>query len=104
MKAYMGYDGVAGPSEAAILIFAHTVKEGKKISFGTLQSLFDCEFVDMRVRLLKEEHLFKEADQEKLKAGIPHVIESPKVCGNCEVWGGYPVENGQCCFCETGEE
>jgi hypothetical protein len=100
LKMYMGYDVTLGNREAACLIFAHDTKEAKKIGFAVVNSWFDTDWIDMRVKQLRmEEHLYKEANPEKLAAGIAHVIESPRICQKCEMWGEEINENGVCESC-----
>jgi hypothetical protein len=48
---------------------------------------------------MKGDHLYKEADQEKLEQNIPHVIEDPAACKTCEMWGSPIDENGFCSQC-----
>ncbi len=53
------------------------------------------------------EHLYKEADQDKLKNNIPHVIDNPRnTCKQCEYWGSELNEDGICsnCIDENNEE
>lgn len=100
MKAYMGYDRHNGPLEGAVLIFAHSYREAKRVGARVVQDLFDSEFIDVRVnRLWTADHLFVEADQDKLARGTAHVIDNPKTCVRCETWG-YPFdEDGVCKLC-----
>jgi len=101
MKCYMGYDETVGSREGAVLIFANNCKEARKIGFRFIQSWFDTEWIDMKAKWLKKdyEYLNIQADQEKLKNNIPHVIDSPKTCPVCEIWGGVIREDG-CSFCD----
>lgn len=101
IKTYMGYDGDIGPEEEAVLIFAHNLKEAKKLAVPVIQAFFDSDYIAVRVcRLWNRDHLFAEADQKKLAQGIPHVIDSLKCCVECECWG-YPLDkNGVCEPCQ----
>lgn len=102
MKLYMGYDHSIGGAEGACLIVANTVKEGKVIGFDTVQDWFDTEWIDFRVCLIKEniDYLIEnEVDKDKWKAGTPHVIDDPKVCPYCELWGGGEVVDEHCNYC-----
>ncbi len=104
MKPYMGYDNLGGSAEGAILIFAHTAREAKKVAWGFysfIQEVCDDEYINLRVTLMKDcDYIFKEANQDKLKANTPHVIESPTGCKGCEQWG-YELNNeGYCEDCE----
>jgi hypothetical protein len=96
MNAYMGYSRDAGPEEGACLIFAHTVQEARKTGYPIVSGWWSIEFTDMAAKRLNAPHLFAEADQEKLAAGIPHAIECPKACNRCEHWG-YKLNNDGVC-------
>ena len=92
LKAYMGHSRAGGSREGACLVFAHNTKEARKLAYPVLMSWFDSngsdDWIDTAAHVLKDcEFLFKEANQEKLIAGIAHVIESPKTCIVCEMWG-----------------
>ena len=100
LRAYMAYSRSLGPEEGAILTFAHNVREAKRLSFPTVSEFYDGEWIDLAVRWLKDKHIFSEADQEKLKLGIPHVIDNPTSCVECEQWGKLLTESGRCEECE----
>jgi hypothetical protein len=102
VKAYMGYSKEYGPQEGACLVFAHNAREALKLARPVLIGWFDLGYIDARVRLLKDsDHLFRtEADPAKLERDEPHVIESPKVCRSCEMWGNKLDEHGLCEYCE----
>lgn len=105
LKPYMGYDGLAGSIEGACLIFAHSVREARRHAWKCIQDWFDADFINVRARLIKDgQHLFTEADQEKLAAGIPHIIEAPKSCNRCGMWGEVRGDNTLCDGCiETAD-
>jgi len=105
MKAYMGHSITAGAEEGAILIFAHNCKEARKIGFPDATYLFGSDWIDFRVKWLKQEAkwLLTQADQEKLKNDIPHVIDNPNICTICELWGS-PMVDGICADCRNGME
>lgn len=99
LKPYMGYSRDGGAHEGAFLIFAHNLKEAKRIGWQALSQIICDDYTDMAVRLLKEEHLYLDANKEKLEADITHVIESPTCCKSCELWG-YPLDaEGLCEEC-----
>ena len=108
MKAYMGFDNLGGASEGAILIFAHTAREAKKVAWNDhsfIQDICDGDYINLRVTLMKDcDYIFKEANQDKLKANIPHVIESPTVCKDCELWGEELNEAGYCQGCQDDRD
>lgn len=100
LNIYMGYSRAGGSSEGAVLIFAHTVKEAKKIGWYICSDMMVDEYIDMAVnRLRNEDYLYAQADQEKLDNSIAHVIDNPKICIECETWGSSPI--GDDGFCDT---
>ena len=105
LKQYMGYDNMGGASEGAVLIFAHNAREAKRIGWDAptfLRDICSGEYINLRVSWMKDSpHIYKEAKQDKLKEGIPHVIECPTTCTGCELWGYDLNEDG---YCETCEE
>jgi hypothetical protein len=97
MKIYMGYSHTAGPAEGAVLIFANTVREAKKLAFNTyLNDYCDGEWTDIRATLIKGcDWLWKEKRKE-----IPHVVDCPKACDHCNTWGNSEIgEDGLCDDC-----
>lgn len=99
LKPYMGYS--LDPSEGACLIFAHDVKEAKQLAWPIINDWFDNDYIALRVSLIRDEdHLFKEANQEKLKTDTAHVVEAPRGCDCCEKWGvGEVGDDGLCDSC-----
>lgn len=92
MRKYMasGLDA----SEGAILVFANTSKEAKKISVPVLDS-WGITFTDIRVIFLKHHEYLNQYS----KGDFPHVIDSPEVCKSCELWGISELVNGLCEAC-----
>lgn len=104
LNCYMGYDSNVGSKEVAVLVFAKDSKEARKIGWEALKALHPTAWMDTATRRLRKnlEYLYREADQEKLAAGIPHATDSMRVCPTCELWGedgGEPDENGRCGYC-----
>ena len=103
MKAYMGFMREAGAPEGACLIFAHTIREAKKLACPVIIS-WGTDFIDVGVRLLRNsDHLFVEGDQDKLAKDIPHIIEEPTCCKRCLLWGHPINEDGLCESCAEDE-
>ena len=104
MKPYMGFSRCSGSREGACLVFAHSYIEARKYAHKILTSWSgDDNWFDTAVLLIRNsDHLFAEANQEKLAAGVPHVIECPKSCAHCETWGNplFIDPNGELC-CES---
>ena len=108
MKPYMGYSREGGSREGAVLIFAHNIKEAKRIGFKVLSSWITDEYTDMAVTLIKKgDFLFEQVSdwsKDKLAKGIPHVLDSPPSCKVCELWGSELNENGLCEDCQDYED
>ena len=106
MRAYMIYSRFAGSEEGAALVFANSAKEAKKVGWQGIGCDLTDEYIDLGVRWLKgDNYLFEQANQKKLAAGIAHVINSPKSCAMCEMWGVSPLdEKGLCEDCQELEE
>ena len=94
LKTYIGYDKFEGARGGAVLIFAHSIKEAKKLAFPVLQEWFDMDWIDMRVNRIYGDWLQK----EKLK-NEPHTVKNPKVCEVCETWGTEPYDEHICKYC-----
>ena len=102
LKPYMGFSRSLGAPEGAVLIFARTAREAKRISWGRFFIPDICdEYIDYGVRLIRNgAHLMKLATSNQ-----PHVIESPPTCPRCELWGGESMRDsdGPCCEYCMGE-
>ena len=105
LKPYMAYSRDLGASEGAVLTFAHTVREAKIVAWSLVRNMDIVEeWTDLAVNRLKDIHIYSEADQEKLLSGTPHVIESPRTCVVCHLWGEPINEDGVCESCYEDEE
>jgi len=105
LKPYMAHSRIGGAGEGAVLVFAHNTREAKRVGWcSILIDLCDGEYIDMAVKLMREPQLYENADQDKLARGIAHVIDSPKSCMDCELWGEHLNEAGVCESCAEGEE
>lgn len=104
LKAYSFYDGE--PFDGAVLVFAHSFQEGNKIGYRTVRSWTDCDFIDVKGRRIWRDAWLKEhaADQKKLAAGEPHVIDNPPSCKGCELWFDELEDSGYCDTCEADRE
>ncbi len=95
LKAYMVYDRIGGSSECAVLAFAYSAKQARKIGWPYMADFAGSEWIDVAVRWLKNSlWLFKQMIQD-----APHVIDSPEVCPCCELWGGEIYDAGHCSYC-----
>jgi len=96
----MCYEKIMGPTDGACLVFAHNVREALRLAHPILSRWWDgYERTDGCADLLRGKHMYLEADQAKLAAGIPHVIERPKVCAICQHWGFRRNKLGICESC-----
>lgn len=98
LKPYMGYSRHEGSEEGAMLVLAHNGREAKRLAWSILSDWWaGIEYTDMAVRLLRDDHVLALADQKKLAAGEPHVIDAPVVCDSCELWGDGLEADGRTC-------
>ena len=108
MKPYMGYSREGGSREGAVLIFAHNVKEAKRIGFGVLSPWITDEYTDMAVTLIKDGAFWFEQvpqwSKDKIVKDEPHVLDSPPSCKVCELWGSELNESGLCEDCQDYED
>ena len=87
LKPYMAFSRDGGPVKGAFLVFAHNIKEAKRVAWPEAHYMIVDDYIDLGIKLLKGDHLYKDANQEKLAADIPHVNDSPTSCVRCEMWG-----------------
>jgi hypothetical protein len=101
MKPYMVFSRGCGPEDGATLIIASSVKEAKRLAWQ--QSAFDFDdFIDLGVRLIRDtQGVLPLADQNKLKAGIPHIVDDPVSCAVCHHWGAGLTSEGLCGNCNS---
>lgn len=105
LKIYMGYCGDDPSDGGACLIFAHTAREAKNMSWDVVRWWGCEEFTDVRAtRIWKKDHLYKQADQNALSANKPHVIEAPDSCNTCGMWGDEIGSDGLCPDCHRDRE
>ena len=97
MKPYMAFSRVEGPVEGAILVFSFTAKDARKLAWGWCLNVDD--WLDQAVRLIRDDSIFSLADQGKLAANVPHIIDSPISCECCEMWGAGITKDGLCGNC-----
>ena len=97
LKAYMVFSKSAGSEEAACLIFADNAAFAKQMAFyGDYWDVLN----DIETHQIKgNPQIFREADQEKLKTGVSHVIENPISCKKCGFWGGHLDDKDICEDC-----
>jgi hypothetical protein len=85
LKAYMIHAGE--PQNGAALVFAASFREAKKLGFNS--GVCDgCDYTDVRGHQIKSDQWLKNnaADKEKLGSGVPHIVDSPPSCEQCELW------------------
>ena len=103
LKPYMAYSRSAGSSEGAFLVLATNGREAKRLAWGYCSFAFDGQYTDLAVRLIKNPaNVLLLAEQDKLNAGQPHVIDNPVSCFSCGFWGNGLTDDNLCSSC--GEE
>lgn len=85
LKAYRIHAGE--PQDAAALVFAESFRQAKVLGFNSC-ACDGCDYTDVRGDHIKNDGWLKAnaADQEKLTEGVPHVIDGPPSCEDCELW------------------
>jgi len=98
MKAYSGFSRIDGPIEGAVLVFANSAKEARKLAYGHCLNVD--EWTDQAVKWIKDDDtIFGLANQQKLNDSIPHVVDCPIDCESCEEWGWGITADNKCCGC-----
>ena len=99
----MAFSRSGGPIEGAVLVFANTAREAKKVAFPVMDGDIWDGWIDLAVWWLQgddNKHLFEsEGDKELLARGLAHVIDNPKSCNACERWGPEIMASGMCDKC-----
>lgn len=98
---YMAHDGE--PECYAILVFAPSAREAKRLAWPTIQG-FSCgeaDYTQMRVLRMRQhaDYLMTLGNPKKINTGEPHIIDSPPVCPRCALWG-HPSKGDGCTYCE----
>jgi len=96
MKPYMVFSRCCGSREGACLVFAHNRQEACKVAWKECYWEITDEWIDVDVRLLKEntDWLFTLSDPAKVDTA--HCISVPVSCQQCNKWGD-PINHEGCC-------
>lgn len=102
LNIYSLYSRYAGEQDGALLVFAHTVREARKVGWENGGTDLTDEYIDIAARRLRDlEYLRDEADLIKLHDDVPHLVWNIKSCKQCEMWGrGRINEDGLCQECQ----
>jgi hypothetical protein len=106
-RAYSIFDSKLGEWECAMLVFAGSGREAKRLAYRTGIGYFIDHYTDMAFRWIRNSHnVFPLGNQEKIKNEIPHVVADPVSCESCEHWGAGLDKNGKCSSCgeDAGEK
>lgn len=109
MRAYMVYCG--NPSEGAALVLARNTKEARRLGFSLVHEFTECEFIELRSRVLKDADLIYLAEVQRgmqsssrcaplAKNGVVDTLTL--LCRDCEHWYPFRLDDGLCpdCFGE----
>lgn len=104
LRAYMVFDRGAGPEEGACLVFAHTSAEAKRIGWREVEGWLGSEWTEVGVRWMRRDTEWL-AEQEGVDLeGEPVLVDSPKACSECDMWGRSPLnDKGRCELCDPWE-
>jgi len=100
LNAYMVHAGE--PCDGAALVFSESFRKAKILGFNSSVVCDGCEYTDVRGHRIRHDEWLKQnaADQVKLAAGEPHVIDRPPSCEGCELWFDELFDG----YCETCAE
>ena len=100
LRPYMCWAG--DPEEGAVLAWAHTGQEARKLAYPAIADWTDSGFFDVRARLMKNH---PEYLQTLSLQDVPHVNDNPPCCSVCDLWGNppHPSMTG-CMHCGDGDE
>lgn len=88
------YVAFAGePCEGAVLVFAETYREAKKLGWEGTRGWIADEYTDVRVRRLRDH----EAYLLTLWDGVHPIVDDPPTCPVCENWGAPLNADGNGC-------
>ncbi len=108
LKPYMGYSRDGGSQEGAILIFAHNIREAKRLGYPAMCGIIVDDYTDMVVKWLKNSNfLFEQAakwSKDKISIGVAHAVDNPLSCKGCERWGYELNDEGYCDTCADDME
>lgn len=83
LKPYICHEGEQ--EEYAILVFAKTWKEARKIGWRAFEA--HDEYIYFKTELLRDaEYIYEQADQKLFAEGVSHVAD-PVSCDTCYQWG-----------------
>ncbi len=97
LRPYVAY--VAEPEGGAVLVFSlppNAKRKAETLAYPVLDGFFDDV---MRVDAVARRLESRPDIMRQAVSGEPHVIDSPKTCLSCEIWGGEP-RGDVCEFCE----
>jgi hypothetical protein len=101
MKMYMGYSAELGSCEGAVLIFANSVKEAKKLFWKENPLDLAEDYIDLRVALIKDKPFL----EKQKRHDYPHIVDCPDTCNQCETWGISEIgADGLCDDCRALKE
>ena len=106
MRAYSVFSRNLGPHEAAVLVFANSAKEARKLAWPKVQYDIVTEWTDLGVKWMRnEKSVWPLGDQDLLASNTPHVVLGPICCESCGLWGCGIDNSGMCGCCgeQVGE-
>lgn len=103
MKTYMVYSRNGGTIQGAFLVFAHSVREAKKVAWPQVKGVLvgEDDYTDLAVKQIRGEgeYLSTLADVKLLRSGIAHVVQRLPSCTICLTWDSRLGDDGLCDCC-----
>jgi hypothetical protein len=101
MRAYMLFDCASCPGEGAVLVFAHSARDAKRLGWRTIKEWTGSEYLVV-ARPLPGKEVWLAAQEGVDLEGEPRMIGSPQCCDRCDLWGTAPLSQlGGEVVCET---
>lgn len=98
LKPYMVFSNFSGSAEGALLVFAHSVREARKVGWRCFSGELTDQYIDFGANLIRNsDFLLAEADIPKLIADEPHGVWNIKSCKWCERWGQSAIGDDELC-------
>lgn len=98
LKFYTAYSRNLGEIHGAALVVAHSAKEAKRLAWKYTAFFYD-EYIDVGIKWIRGDNAPPLADQTKLAAGQPHVVDDPIGCETCHIWGAGLTSDNRCGWC-----
>ena len=92
LRAYSAFSSDAGAREGAVLVFASTAREARRMAWGRCLNVD--EWIDQAVRWIRGADIMLLAEEDG-----KHVVEQPLCCESCGLWNAGLDDDDLCGEC-----